>query len=57
MIVQVPAATNVIVVVATVQTLVVADVKATVNELLEVAEIEYVPLPNVLLLSDPKVIL
>jgi hypothetical protein len=45
------------VVVVTVQTLVVADVKVTVNELLEVAEIEYVPLPNVLLLSDPKVIL
>ena len=37
---QVPAATKVIVVVATVQTLVVADVKATVKELLDVAEIE-----------------
>ena len=44
-------------VVATVQTLVVADVKATDKELLEDAEMEYVPLPKVLLLSEPKVML
>jgi hypothetical protein len=40
----------------TVHTLVVADVNATVRELLAVAEIEYVPLPRVLLVRDPKVI-
>jgi hypothetical protein len=56
LIVQVPAATKVIVVVATVHTPVVADVKATVNELLEVAEIDTVPLPKVLFVSEPKVI-
>jgi hypothetical protein len=40
LIVQVPAVTKVIVVVATVQTLVVADEKATDKELLDDAEME-----------------
>jgi hypothetical protein len=53
--VQVPAATKVTVVLATVHILAVAVVNATVKELLEDAEIEYEPLPNVLLLSEPKV--
>ena len=56
MIVQVPALTSVIVLDEIVQTGVVTDVKVTVNVLLADAEIAYVPLPKVLLLSEPKVI-
>jgi hypothetical protein len=39
-----------------VQTPDVAEVKVTANVLVVVAEIETVPLPKVLLLSEPKVI-
>jgi hypothetical protein len=55
LIVQAPAVTKVIVVDEIVQTPIVADVNATDKPLVEDAEIEYVPVPKVLLLKELKV--